>query len=68
MVTTEKDAHPCTLVNVFQVTPGNQRTVVDELIKVTETTMRRQPHLAAAPVESYNPSLCEVLGLGEEHA
>ena len=49
MVTIEKEARLCTLVNVFHVTPENQRAVADGLVEATET-MRHQPGFSSAKI------------------
>lgn len=49
MATISKDARLCTLVNVFHVTPENQRAVADGLVEATET-MRRLPGFVSANI------------------
>ena len=41
MTTISKDAHLITLINVFTVDPSNQSRLVELLIKVTDTFVRR---------------------------
>ena len=51
MVTIRKGQEPYTLINVFHVTPENQREVADKLNEASEP-MRQQPGFISANIHS----------------
>lgn len=50
MTQISKDAGLITLINVFTVTPDNQRKLVDLLVEATEQTMRHIPGFISANI------------------